>query len=49
MPPNNNMLVQMKLSNQAATEVTCAQGQGILSLEIFAKIDKDGVELVFAN
>ena len=47
MPPNDDMLVQMKLSNQAATEVTSAQGQGILSLDDFAKMDKEGAELVF--
>ena len=49
MPPNVDMLIRMKLSNQAATEVTSAQGQGILSLENFAKMDKDGVELVFCQ
>ena len=47
MPPNDDMLVRMKLSNQAATEVTSAQGQGISSLDNFAEMDKDGVELVF--
>ena len=47
MPPNVDMLVWMKLSNQAATEVTSAQGQDISSLDDFAEMDKDGVELVF--
>ena len=47
MPQNVDMLVWMKLSNQAATEVTSAQGQGISSLDNFAKMDKDEVELVF--
>ena len=46
MPPNVGMLVWMKLSNQAATEVTSAQGQGISSLDDFAEMDKVGVELV---
>ena len=47
MPANVDMLVCMKLSNQAATEVTSAQGQGIKSLDNFAEMDKDGLELVF--
>jgi hypothetical protein len=47
MPANVDMLVRMKLSNQAATEVTSAQGQGIASLDNFSKMDKEGVELVF--
>jgi hypothetical protein len=49
MPANVDMLVRMKLSNQAATEVTSAQGQGIASLDNFAKMDKEGVELVFCQ
>ena len=47
MPPNVDMLVRMKQSNQAVTEVTSAQGQGISSLDNFADMDKDRVELVF--
>ena len=47
MPPNDDMLVWMTLSTQASTEVTSAQEQGILSLDDFAEMDKDGVELVF--
>ena len=47
MPPNVDMLVWMKLSNQAAAEVTSASGQGISSLDNFAEMDKEGVELVF--
>ena len=47
MHQNVDMLVRMNLSNQAATEVTSAQGQGISSLDDFAEMDKDGVELVF--
>ena len=49
MPPNVDMLVRMNLSNQAETEVTGAQGQGILSLDNFSKMDKEGVELVFCQ
>ena len=47
MPPNVDMFVWMKLSNQAAAQVTSGQWQGISSLDDFAKMDKDGVELVF--
>ena len=47
MPASVDMLVCMKLYNQAATEVTSDQGQGILSLDDFAEMDKEGVELVF--
>ena len=49
MPPNNDMLVRMKLPNQAATEATSAQGQGISSLDDFAEMDKEGAELVFCQ
>ena len=49
MPPNVDMLVRMKLSNQAATEATSAQVQGILSIDDFAEMDKDGEELVFCQ
>ena len=47
MPANVDMLVRMKLSQAAATEVTSATGQGISSLDNFAEMDKEGVELVF--
>ncbi len=49
MPMNLDMLVWMKLSNQAAVEVTLAHGQGILSLDNFSEMDKDGVELAFCQ
>ena len=40
MPPNNDILVWMKLPNEATS-------QGISSIDNFAKMDKDGEELVF--
>jgi hypothetical protein len=49
MPTNLDMLVWMKLSNQAAVEVTLARGQGILSLDSFSEMYKDGVELEFCQ
>ena len=47
MPPKDDMLVWMKLPNQATTEATSAQGQGILSIDKFAEMGKDGEDLVF--
>ena len=41
MPANVDMLVCMKLYNQAATEVTSDTGQGILSLDNFVDMDKE--------
>ena len=41
------MLVRMKLSNEAAVEITSAQGQGISTIVGFAEMDKDGVDLLF--
>jgi len=49
MPPKVEMFVRMKLSNQAAAQVTTGQWQGISSLEDFAKMDKEGAELVFCQ
>ena len=46
MPPNNDMLVWMNFPNQATTEAKSAQGQGILSIDNFAKMYKEGAELV---
>ena len=47
MPANVDMLVRMKLSDEAAAEVTSNAGQGLSSIDDFAEMDKDGVELVF--
>ena len=47
MPANVDMLVRMKLSNEAAVEVTSNAGQGLSSIDDFAEMDKEGVELVF--
>jgi len=47
MPPKVEMFVRMKLSNQAAAQVTTGQWRGISSIDDFAEMDKDGVELVF--
>ena len=47
MPPNVDMLIQMKLSNQAATKITNVQGQGISPLDNFSEMDKDGEGLVY--
>ena len=49
MPSNDDMLVRMKLPNQATTEahLSSAQGQGILSIDNFAEMEKDGEELVY--
>ena len=49
MPPNVDVFVRMKLSNQAAAQVTSGQWQGILSLDNFAEMDKEGAELVYCQ
>ena len=41
------MLVRMKLSNEAAIEITSGTGQGITTVVGFAEMDKDGVDLMF--
>jgi len=41
------MLVRMKLSNEAAAEITSATGQRISTIVGFAEMDKDGVDLLF--
>jgi hypothetical protein len=49
MPPKVEMFVWMKLSNQAATQVTTDQWQRISSLDDFAEMDKEGAELAFCQ
>ena len=39
----------MKLSAEAAGEITSATGQAILTIADFAEIDNKGVDLVFVN
>ena len=41
------MLQRMKLSAEAAGEITSAMGQGISTIVDFAEMDKEGVDLVF--
>ena len=43
----NAMLIRMKLSAEAAGEITCATGQAISTIPNFAEMDKEGVDLVF--
>ena len=43
------MLQRMKLSSEAAGEITSAMGQGILTIVNFAEMDKEGVDLVFCQ
>jgi len=49
MPPKVEMFVRMKLSNQAAAQVTTGQWQRISSLDNFAEMDKEGAELAFCQ
>jgi len=49
MPPKVEMFVRMKLSNQAAAQVTTGQWRGISSLDDFAEMDKEAAELVFCQ
>ena len=41
------MLTRMKLSAEAAGEMTSAMGQAISTIPDFAEMDKEGVDLVF--
>ena len=41
------MLTCMKLSAEAASEITSATGQGISTIVDFSEMDKEGVDLVF--
>ena len=41
------MLQRMRLSAEAAAEITSATGQAILAIADFAEMDKDGVDMVF--
>jgi hypothetical protein len=41
------MLTRMKLSAEAAGEITSATGQAISAIPDFAEMDKEGVDLVF--
>jgi len=43
------MLQRMKLSAEAAGEITSATGQAILTIPDFAEMDKEGVDLVFCQ
>ena len=43
------MLTCMKLSADAAAEITSATGQGILTIVNFSEMDKEGVDLVFCE
>ncbi len=43
------MLQRIKLSAEAAGEITSATGQEILTIVNFAEMDKEGVDLVFCQ
>ena len=43
------MLQRMKLSAEAASEITSAIGQAILTIVDFSKMDKEGVDLVLCK
>ena len=43
----NAMLTRMKLSAEAAAEITSATSQAISTIPNFAEMDKEGVDLVF--
>ena len=41
------MLQRMGLTLEAASEITSAQGQGLITLDDFAQMDKDGIKMLF--
>ena len=41
------MLQRMRLSAEAAAEISSATGQAISAIADFAEMDKDGVDMVF--
>ena len=41
------MLQRMGLTLEAASEITSAQGQGLITLDNFAQMDKDGIKMLF--
>ena len=43
------MLTRMKLSAEAAGEITSATGQAISTISDFAEMDKEGVDLVICQ
>ncbi len=43
------MLSCMKLSAEAAAEITSVTGQAISTIPYFAEMDKEGVDLVFCQ
>ena len=43
------MLSRMKLSAEAAAEITSVTGQAISTIPDFAEMDKEGVDLVFCQ
>ena len=43
------MLTRMKLSDEAASEISSATGQGISTIVNFSEMDKEGADLVFCQ